>query len=80
MRPILENGEWGDKQKKVYKYDAFGNKIRKANGRYDCSTVKTTDWDNKGNARKWRKDLVEGINSMNMKIGNRDEESVNRCA
>lgn len=73
MRPILENGEWCDKQKKVYKYDVFGNKTRKANGRYDCSTVKTTDWDNKGNARKWRKDLVEGINSMNMKIGNRDE-------
>ena len=27
MRPIKENGEWGDKEKKVYKLDEDGNKI-----------------------------------------------------
>ena len=66
MRPILESGEWGDKQRKIYKYDEQGNKIRKKNGRYDCTTVKTTDWDSKDNARKWRKDLVDSINIMNI--------------
>ncbi|MBO6147355.1 MAG: MobA/MobL family protein, partial [Lachnospiraceae bacterium] len=52
------------------KYDEHGNKIRKKNGRYDCTTVKTTDWDSKDNARKWRKDLVESINEMNKRLGN----------
>lgn len=70
MRPILEDGSWGDKQKKVYKYDKDGNKIRKPNGRYDCRTVKTTDWDDPDNARKWRKDFAETINEVNQRIGN----------
>ena len=70
MRPILDNGEWGEKQKKIYKYDAQGNKLRKKNGRYDCTTIKTTDWDSRENARKWRKDLVDSINAVNERIGN----------
>ena len=70
MRPILDNGEWGEKQKKIYKYDSQGNKLRKKNGRYDCTTVKTTDWDNRENARKWRKDLVDSINVVNEHMGN----------
>jgi len=70
MRPLNEDGTWGDKQKKVYKLDKDGNKIKKRNGRYDCSTVKTTNWDDKDNAKKWRKDLVDTINSVNERIGN----------
>lgn len=73
MRPILENGEWGEKSRKVYKYDKDGNKIKKKNGRYDCTTEKTTDWDDKGNARKWRQDLVESINKVAEEIGIEDE-------
>ena len=72
-RPILENGEWGEKSRKVYKYDKDGNKIKKKNGRYDCTTEKTTDWDNKGNAKMWRKDLVETINKVAEEIGIEDE-------
>ena len=72
-RPILENGEWGEKSRKVYKYDKDGNKIKKKNGRYDCTTEKTTDWDNKGNAKMWRKDLVETINKVAEEIGIKDE-------
>ena len=71
--PILENGEWGEKSRKVYKYDKDGNKIKKKNGRYDCTTEKTTDWDNKGNAKMWRKDLVETINKVAEEIGIEDE-------
>lgn len=73
MRPILENGEWGEKSRKVYKYDKDGNKIKKKNGRYDCTTEKTTDWDDKENARKWRQDLVESINKVADEIGIEDE-------
>ena len=72
-RPILENGEWGEKSRKVYKYDKDGNKIKKKNGRYDCTTEKTTDWDDKGNAEKWRKDMVETINKVAEEIGIEDE-------
>jgi len=73
MRPILENGEWGEKSRKVYKYDKDGNKIKKKNGRYDCTTEKTTDWDDKGNAKKWRQDLVDSINRLADQIGIEDE-------
>ena len=45
------------------------NKIKKKNGRYDCTTEKTTDWDDKGNAKKWRRDLVETINKVADEIG-----------
>lgn len=72
MRPILENGEWGEKSRKVYKYDKDGNKIKKKNGRYDCTTEKTTDWDDKGNAKKWRQDLVDSINKVAEEIGIED--------
>ena len=72
-RPILENGEWGEKSRKVYKYDKDGNKIKKKNGRYDCTTEKTTDWDDKGNTKKWRRDLVETINKVAEEIGIEDE-------
>ena len=74
MRPILENGEWGEKSRKVYKLDKDGNKIKKKNGRYDCTTEKTTDWDNPENAKKWRKDLTDTINAVNERIGNTEHQ------
>ena len=54
-------------------YDKDGNKIKKRNGRYDCTTEKTTDWDDKGNAKKWRQDLVDSINRVADEIGIGDE-------
>ena len=69
MRPILEDGSWGVKQKKIYFYDEQGNKIRKKNGSYKCTTQDVTGWNSQENARKWRKDLADTINSVNEKIG-----------
>lgn len=69
MRPILEDGSWGDKQKKIYYYDEQGNKIRKKNGQYKCTTEDITGWNSRDNAKKWRKDLADTINSVNEKIG-----------
>ena len=57
MRPILEDGSWGDKQKKIYALDADGNKIRKKNGPYKCTTQDVTGWNSRENARKWRKEM-----------------------
>ena len=72
MRPILEDGSWGDKQKKIYALDADGNKIRKKNGQYKCTTQDVTGWNSRENARKWRKDLADTINSVNDKNGLRE--------
>lgn len=69
MRPILEDGTWGDKQKKIYILDKDGNKQRKRNGSYKCTTKDTTDWNSRENAKKWRKDLADTINSVNEKLG-----------
>ena len=72
MRPILEDGSWGDKQKKIYVLDADGNKIRKKNGQYKCTTQDVTGWNSRENARKWRKDLADTINAVNDKNGLRE--------
>ena len=69
MRPILEDGTWGDKQKKIYFYDEQGNKIRKKNGQYKCTTQDVTGWNSRENAKKWRKDLADTINAVNEKLG-----------
>ena len=72
MRPILEDGSWGEKQKKVYFYDEQGNKIRKKNGTYKCTTQDVTGWNSRENAKKWRKDLADTINAVNDKNGLRE--------
>lgn len=69
MRPILEDGSWGDKQKKIYKLDENGNKIRTKNGNYKCTTKDVTGWSSKENARKWRKNLTDLINRINSEKG-----------
>ena len=69
MRPILEDGSWGEKQKKVYFYDEKGNKIRKKNGTYKCTTQDVTGWNNRDNAKKWRKDWADTINAVSEKNG-----------
>ena len=73
MRPILEDGSWGDKQKKIYALDADGNKIRKKNGQYKCTTQDVTGWNSRENARKWRKNVADTINAVNDKNGLREK-------
>lgn len=73
MRPINGDGTWGGKSRKVYKLDKDGNKIRKKNGRYDCTTEKTTDWDRPDFAKDFRFHLVEAINAANEQLGIQDE-------
>ena len=65
VRPILEDGSWGEKQKKVYQLDKDGNKVRTRSGNYKCSTVDLTGWNQRENAKKWRKQIADTINSVN---------------
>ena len=54
MRPMDENGKWLPKSKKEYELDETGSRIRDENGRWKTYKVFTTDWDDRGNAEKWR--------------------------
>ena len=82
MRPLTENGEWGAKQKKIYDLDENGEKIpvinkktgqQKADKRnrkqWKCHTADSTDWNSKENAKMWRKDLADTINTTNEQLG-----------
>ena len=55
VRPIMPNGKWGGKQKKEYILDHNGNKIYDQQKRqYKCRSIPSTDWNDRGNADKWR--------------------------
>ena len=83
MRSIDEQGRWMPKQKKVYCRDENGERIpqiepktgqqkvdKQNRKQWKCTTIDTNDWNSKENARAWRKDLADTINTVNARIGN----------
>ena len=58
LRPINEKGEWQAKSKKEYVLDEKGEKIKLKSGNYKTRKVELTDWNNKGNAEKWRENFA----------------------
>ena len=54
VRPIKENGEWGAKCRKVYDLDERGQRIPNGKGGWKNHREDTTDWNDQGNAEKWR--------------------------
>ena len=65
MRPINEDGTWGDKQRKEYVLDKEGNKIYDKRKRtYKCHTVQTTDWNSREKAEEWRKAWSDYLNAV----------------
>lgn len=58
LRPINEKGEWQAKSKKEYVIDENGEKIKLKSGNYKTRKVELTDWNNKGNAEKWRENFA----------------------
>ena len=64
MRPINEDGSWGQKQKKVYVLDEHGNKIYdKKKRQYKCKTIPTTDWNESYKCEQWRSAWAEYVNN-----------------
>ena len=74
-RPITINGEWGAKEKKVYKLDANGERIpvidpktgeqkigAKNRRMWQRETVSSTGWDKKETLREWRKKWADIVN------------------
>ena len=54
IRPIKENGKWGAKCRKVYDLDGQGRRIPDGKGGWKSHREDTTDWNQRGNAEKWR--------------------------
>lgn len=70
VRPFNEGRSWGNKQKKVYILDENGDKIYdKKKRQYKCKSVPTTDWNDRGNVEKWRKNWAEMCNAYLEKSG-----------
>ena len=44
IRPIEQDGKWGNKQRREYLLDEDGNRIRDEAGNYVFNAVPTTDW------------------------------------
>ena len=56
MRAVDENENWMPKCHKQYPSDREGKPLLDKNGKQKSRKVPTTDWDNQGNAEKWRTD------------------------
>ena len=62
LRPINPDGTWGAKCRKVYELDADGNRIPDGKGGWKNRRENTTDWNDKGNAEKWRASWAAHLN------------------
>ena len=57
VRPINEDGTWGQKSKKEYILDEKGEKILNKNGKPKTRKVELTTWNDKGNVEQWRENF-----------------------
>ena len=62
VRPINEDGTWGQKSKKEYILDEKGEKVLNKNGKPKTRKVELTTWNDKGNVEKWRKNFSDICN------------------
>lgn len=83
LRGIDEQGRWMPKQKKVYCRDENGERIplidkktgqqkvdKQNRKQWKCTTIDMKDWNSRENAKAWRKNLADTINTVNARIGN----------
>jgi len=64
MRPFNEDTTWGDRQKKGYILDPYGEKIYDKKKRsYKCKSIPTTDWNEQTKAEEWRQGWAETANN-----------------
>ena len=63
IRPLNPDGTWGQKQKRVYKLDADGNRIIGKDGKPLFDAVSTTDWGKRETLESWRKAWADMVNA-----------------
>ena len=64
IRPLNENGEWGNKRRREYELDENGKRIRDENGNYVFTGSYITDWDSPETLEKWRQAWAEYNNRL----------------
>lgn len=62
MRPLLEDGNWGAKCRKVYDLDAKGRRIPDGKGGWKNHRENVNDWNDKAKAEVWRKSWADYAN------------------
>ncbi len=63
MRPLNPDGTWGQKQRREYKLDENGNRIRNEKGQYVFNAVHITDWNTPENLEGWRSAWCSIVNA-----------------
>lgn len=63
IRPILENGKWGGKQRREYLLDEHGERIRDEAGNFKFNAAPTTDWGRPETLEAWRAAWAELCNT-----------------
>ena len=63
IRPILESGKWGYKQRRVYRLDEDGNRILDEKGKPLFDAVPTTDWGRPETLEAWREAWAKMCNA-----------------
>ena len=69
VRPINEDGTWGQKSKKEYILDEKGEKILNKNGKPKTRKVELTTWNDKVNVEKWRENFSDLCNKYLERAG-----------
>ena len=73
MRPLNEDGTWGQKSRLVYDLDENGNRIHgNQKGRWKTHKETFCDWDDRGNGKKWRVAAADAINEAMKAAGYED--------
>lgn len=62
MRPLNQDGTWGDKSRREYVLDKHGQKIPLPKGDFKSKRIDLTGWDNTGNAELWRQAWARDVN------------------
>lgn len=73
IRSMREDGTWGEKQKRVYLFDADGNPILDEKGKQKFNALPTTDWNRPEVLEEWRKAWADLINEKFRKRGIKDQ-------
>jgi len=69
MRPLEKDGKWGMKSKRDYVLDKDGQRIRLKSGDYKTRKIRSTDWDDRGNAEKWHEAWAFACNRELERVG-----------
>jgi hypothetical protein len=54
MRPLNEDGTWGQKTRKEYLLNSRGQRIKNSKGKWKSRNISLTGWDDEGNVEVWR--------------------------